>query len=535
MGTGRLVRWVSTLAVGVMVSACAPATYPTTGRTPPDPASPPVPAVSPNLPTARPSTDADTSGPSAVRLLFGGDVMLGRGVAQRTAEDPSAALAGVRDQVRAADLAAANLESPLTTRKHSPRAGPYALEAPPLRAALLAEAGFDVAGVANNHSGDAGPATVPDTMAALGQAGLVAVGGGADVADAFTPRVVDVRGVRVALLAVDATGAGPRAGADRPGVAWWDDARLRTAVTQARADGDLVVVGMHGGVEYLSSTDPGQARRAYTLARWGVDVVWGHHPHVVQPVTTIDPDGDGRRTVVATSLGNLVFDQRDPDANRGLLLEVLAGADGVRAVRLGDTTIEAGRASFARWRTPAPGVEAALVDGTWWQLVSPMPADAAVRPDAATRQALSRALAPGDLLDAVSGDLDGDGEPEVVATFRRPYRPTDVSRLLPADRLVDPEGRSAHVGVYRTGDLAQRWVAGTLIHPVALLVACDGWLAVALSSLDDAATPIAVGAWRWRDFGFVTYPELPGAARPACADVDGDGALDPLAVGRIAP
>ncbi|MFZ0161908.1 MAG: hypothetical protein WAL50_23000, partial [Kineosporiaceae bacterium] len=98
--------------------------------------------------------------------------------------------------------------------------------------------------------------------------------------------------------------------------------------------------------------------------------------------------------------------------------------------------------------------------------------------------------------------------------------------------LFDARGRSAHVGVYRAGDLTQRWVAGTVIHPVSAIAVCDGWVAVALSSLDDAATPIALGAWRWGGFGFVTYPELPGVGRPACADVDGNGSLDPLAVGR---
>jgi hypothetical protein len=390
--------------------------------------------------------------------------------------------------------------------------------------------------VATNHAGDAGPATVTDTLAALDRAGLVAVGGGSTDTDAFTARVMTVHGLRIALLAVDATGAGPRAGPHRPGVAWWDETRLRAAVTDARARADLVVVGLHGGVEYLTSTDPAQARRAAALASWGVDVVWGHHPHVVQPVTTIDPDGDGRQTVVATSLGNLLFDQHDPDANRGVLLEVLAGADGVRAIRLGDTTIGGGRAAFAGWRGPGPGRSAAMVADTWWEVVAAVDPAPAEPLDPATRTALSTALstalAPGDLLDAAVGDVDGDGAPEVVAAFRRPYRPTAVSAALPTARLVDARGRSAHVGVYRAGDLSQRWVAGTVIHPVSAVAACDGWVAVALSSLDDAATPIALGAWRWGGFGFVTYPELPGAGRPACADVDGNGSLDPLAVGR---
>ncbi len=525
MAIGRLVLWGSAFLAGAVVGACAGVAGPTSTSTST------TPFASAPTPTPAPSSHS-TGTPRTVRLLFTGDVMLGRGVASRTAADPSSALAGVRDQVQAADLSMANLESPLTRRPHSRTAGPYALETDPARAALLAEAGFDVLGVANNHAGDAGPATVPDTLAALEQAGLTAVGGGATAGDAFTATVVDVQGLRVALLAVDATGAGPRAGVTRPGVAWWDENRLRAAVIDARRRADLVVVGMHGGVEYLTTTDPGQARRAAALAGWGVDVVWGHHPHVVQPVTTVDPDGDGRRTVVATSLGNLLFDQRLPQTRQGLLLEVIADADGVHAIRLGDTTIEAGRASFAGWRSPDPSADAALVDDTWWQLISTAHPVAPERLDQASTAALRRALDGGELLDAAVGDADGDGVPEVVAAFRRPYRPTPVSDLLPADGLVDPQGRSAHVGVYRTGDLTQRWVAGTVIHPVSALAVCDGWLAVALSRLDDATTGVSLGAWRWGGFGFVTYPELPGAGRPGCADVDRDGSLDPLAVER---
>jgi hypothetical protein len=66
---------------------------------------------------------------------------------------------------------------------------------------------------------------------------------------------------------------------------------------------------------------------------------------------------------------------------------------------------------------------------------------------------------------------------------------------------------------------------------VAALAPCDGALAVAYSTLNDP-TVVATGAWRWGGFGFVPLPDLPGAGTPACADVDGDGLLDPLVLER---
>ena len=101
---------------------------------------------------------AGASGPRRFVSLFAGDVMLGRGVAPVAAADPHALFAGVRDEISAADLAVANLESPLTLRRHLPAFGPNALEARPASAALLRGAGFDALAIANNHAGDAGPA-----------------------------------------------------------------------------------------------------------------------------------------------------------------------------------------------------------------------------------------------------------------------------------------------------------------------------------------------------------------------------------------
>jgi poly-gamma-glutamate capsule biosynthesis protein CapA/YwtB (metallophosphatase superfamily) len=460
--------------------------------------------------------------PGSARLLFGGDVMLGRGVAAAGEADSFAPLAGVRAVLTAADLAVANLESPLTSRPHDPGAGPNALEAAPGSAALLRAAGFDAMGIANNHAGDAGPATVDDTLDALGAAGVPAIGGGRDAAEAFAPVVIVAGGLRVALLAVDATGQGPRAEATSSGVAWWDEERVREAVARARAEADVVAVGIHGGIEYVRSTDPYLFGLAELLAGWGVDVVWGTGSHVIQPIRTIDPDGDGRPTVVATSLGNLLFDQHVPGTGRGALLEIVADAGGVRALRVGTVEIRDGLARFRGWR--APRGDAVALEGGWWeptQPVNPSPAEGAG----------SLAGFSGDVVDAAIGDVDGDGAPDLVVSFRRPYLATAVSALFPMASLVDARGRTAHVGVYGPDDLRPRWVAGTLLRPVARLAACDGSLAVAHSTLDDP-TVVATGAWRWGGFGFVPLPELAGPGEPACADVDGDGDLDPLVLGR---
>jgi hypothetical protein len=99
------------------------------------------------------------------------------------------------------------------------------------------------------------------------------------------------------------------------------------------------------------------------------------------------------------------------------------------------------------------------------------------------------------------------------------------------DRIEDALGRTAHFGLYRPWDLRPRGVAGTLIRPVGALAPCDGTLAVAYTSLNDEGV-VAASAWRWGGFGFVPLPELEGPGIPACADVDCDGATDPMILGR---
>ncbi len=83
-----------------------------------------------SAPTTVAGRAASTS-ETAARLLFAGDVMLGRGVAKIAAADADGLFAEIRFEVASADIAVANLESPLTSRPHDPAFGPNALEAPP--------------------------------------------------------------------------------------------------------------------------------------------------------------------------------------------------------------------------------------------------------------------------------------------------------------------------------------------------------------------------------------------------------------------
>ncbi len=454
-------------------------------------------------------------------LLFAGDVMLGRGIAPIAATDPEGLFADVSFVVRSADLAFANLESPLTDLPHV-STNPYALEAPPNLAFLLSGAGFDAMTIANNHAGDAGRPSVIDTIQALEAAAIGAVGGGADGAEAARPRYfATAAGLTVASLAFDASQTGIEASSG-PGIVHWNRESARKMVAEARAASDIVVVSMHGGVEYEADSDPAFLQQATDLASWGVDVVWGHGPHVVQPTRVIDPDGDGRMTVVSTSLGNFLFDQQPIETQRGAILETLIADEGVVAFRIGVTDHADRRVHFVEWEPPA--TDAVLLGLDWWTPVEPYSLAPTVRDT-------PRDFGAGDVVDAGRGYVRGNDEIDLVVSFRRPFEETAITRLFPDRNWMDSAGRSAHLGVYRPQDYRQWWVAGSLFRPIGALAVCDGGIAVAYSELDDAAT-VATGAFRWQEFGFVGAIELAGSGSPACADIDRNGASDPLVIER---
>lgn len=445
-----------------------------------------------------------------------GDVMLGRGVARVTAADPDGVFEDVRHLATAADIAGANLESPLTLRPHI-ATNPNDLTADPGTAGLLEKAGFDVVSVANNHSGDAGRLSVVDTVEAVEGAGMVAVGGGHDLAEALAPKVIDREEVRVAFLAFDATRAGWPAGPSSPGIAHWDDTSVEEAVKAAGLIADLVVVSVHGGIEYLTDTDPILGGLATKLATWGADVVWGHGPHAIQPAYVENGD-----TLVATSLGNFIFDQRRPGTETGALLEVLADTDGVVAYRLGHTRHSDQRVHFDEWVLPEG--DAVLLSGEWWTPVRPIEAVPAA-------MAIIDTFAMGDVTAASLGDVTGDGRPDLVVSYRHQIRPHPVRDAFPDQTWADSRGRSAHLGVFSPDDQEPLWAGGALFRPVAEVLACDGTVVLAFNTLDDPKV-VATGGWVWSGFGFTIPPELPGPGTLACADLDGDGRTDPAVIGR---
>src|SRR5262245_52381463 len=220
----------------------------------------------------------------------------------------------VVDLLTEADVALGNLDIPLTTRGY-PREKLITVRADPALASDLARMGFDVLSVANNHSTDYGETGMFDTLAALEDAGVRAVGGGETLAAATRPVIVDTAGWRVGVSAwtcVLPTGAA--ASDRRPGLAplhvrtsyevdpyllmeepatppavrsWVDEAdldRARQTIAELRSCADFVVVLLHWGGGLSDALAEYQGPLGRSLLDAGADVIAGSHPHRVHGV-----------------------------------------------------------------------------------------------------------------------------------------------------------------------------------------------------------------------------------------------------------
>lgn len=454
-------------------------------------------------------------------LLLVGDVMLGRGVLAEP--DPFADVAG---WLAAADLVLGNFEGVITDLDASPRPPGYDLRAPPAAAAQLRAAGFDVVGLANNHSLDLGPAGLAETVTHLTAVGLKVIGAGPDQEAAGRPFLITVNNLQFALLAFNAI-PDPAAPDNISLQDWtragWDMDRATAAVTAARAQADAVIVSIHWGYEYQLRADPAQRRIAGALLDAGADLIVGHHPHVVQE-TAVQSD-----RFVAYSLGNFVFDQGQGETGQGLALRAVFDADGLLGVQ-----------ALPVWAGPRPRLISPETAASLLARIRPvgqrvgfvcsrLAGDVVCQPANVPQAAQTGPFWAGEI------DMTGDGLPEQVRREGEQIviysEDTAVWRGLPAWRVVDlalgdpnNDGRMEAIlalwkededGIarshpfiigHRGGRYILLWGGSAVVYPIHELelgdVTGDGAdnLVVLEETADGQQRTLSV--WRWHGWGY---------------------------------
>jgi poly-gamma-glutamate synthesis protein (capsule biosynthesis protein) len=214
------------------------------------------------------------------------------------------------------DLNFINVETVVTDRNDlapdlKGQSGPFNFRMHPNGLKHLTDRGFNLLSLANNHSMDYGPAGLLDTLKFVGalrnKGVLGAAGVGKNREEASRPELITVKGEKIAYAATGIVTNNlerHRAGPDKPGqIAYrFDDdfAEVRRRLVETPAD--LRILSIHYGVEGQVRADARQISewRGILAAKDGLDLVVGHHAHVVRGVEMHGP------SLIFYGLGNFL-------------------------------------------------------------------------------------------------------------------------------------------------------------------------------------------------------------------------------------
>ncbi|WP_073836535.1 CapA family protein [Micromonospora sp. CB01531] len=277
--------------------------------------------VAPKPPTTPRAVAPAPAPKNQLTVVAAGDLLVHPPLTEQAAADAQAAgraghdftrvLSAIRPRVSAADLAICHMETPLADPQ-GPFTGWPAFSVPPELADAAAWAGFDTCSTASNHSLDTGMEGITRTLNNLDRVGLRHAGTARSAEEAARTNILDVAGVKVAQLSYALSFNDIPLPEGRPWAANLidRDAILAAAHRARTAGAEIVILSMHWGTEYQNAPNDDQLDLAQELlASPDVDLIIGHHVHVVQPFEKI-----GRKWV-AYGMGNLTarFDDGSPE------------------------------------------------------------------------------------------------------------------------------------------------------------------------------------------------------------------------------
>lgn len=254
------------------------------------------------------------SGEERFLLTFVGDCTLGAnpkntyaevGFPRVVGEDYAYPFKNVVSYFGADDATFVNLEGTLTD-KGNPADKTYTFRGSPAYSRILTDNSVEVVTLANNHSFDYGPSGYASTKTVLEEAGI-------PYAERDSGVLMELDcGLKVGLY----------------GMVYYklDAEDMKAEIADLRARGaELVIVAPHWGVE--GSYRPTQLQQdvGHAAIDAGADIVWGSHPHVLQP---IEEYGSG---IIYYSMGNFCFggNSKPEDFDTALLQqEVIRSPEG---------------------------------------------------------------------------------------------------------------------------------------------------------------------------------------------------------------
>ena len=257
-----------------------------------------------------------------VRIVAAGDLMQHRPqmvaaqLRDTTKYDFTPSFTLVADRFIDADISIINLETTLS--EDGPYTGYPCFCAPEELADAMADMGIDVAAMANNHCCDKGAKGIKSTLDILDKRDISRVGVYRDSVDYKNNNILYIkrRGMFFAILnyTYGTNGINVPKGMY---VNLIDTVAMARDLEQVKAQKvDCVIAVMHWGNEYERNANASQIKIEKFLRRHGVNIIFGSHPHVVQPYR------EYANGVTLYSMGNFVSNQRTRYRDGGIIATV---------------------------------------------------------------------------------------------------------------------------------------------------------------------------------------------------------------------
>ncbi|SFO76052.1 poly-gamma-glutamate synthesis protein (capsule biosynthesis protein) [Halolactibacillus alkaliphilus] len=174
---------------------------------------------------------------------------------------------------------------------------------------LLKYMGVDIVNLANNHTLDRGEAVIQSALKHWDALDIPYIGSYKDETDQQELRLIEKNDIRFAFLGYTyGTNGIPIPNGKDHLVSIIDEEQMIMDIKAAKKVADVIVMHVHFGLEYERMPNNEQKRLAQAMIDEGVDVIFGHHPHVLQPAEWIERE-DGSRGFVIYSLGNFLSGQ----------------------------------------------------------------------------------------------------------------------------------------------------------------------------------------------------------------------------------
>jgi poly-gamma-glutamate synthesis protein (capsule biosynthesis protein) len=242
-----------------------------------------------------------------VSVVVVGDIMLDRNVRNKINESGfDVYVSGVKNLISDADIAVGNLEGPFTnnpSKTASLESKELVFTFDPALAPKLAEAGFDILGLANNHTLNFGQEGLDSTRSILRQAGIFYYGEPNNKDELSV--VVEQKGIKVGFVGFHE-------------FSYMNFDRVLAEIDRIRPEVDFLIVSPHWGIEYQKEPTDFMKNWAHQFIDHGADVVIGAHPHVIGATE------EYKNKKIFYSLGNFIFDQYfSKETSQGLVVNIV--------------------------------------------------------------------------------------------------------------------------------------------------------------------------------------------------------------------